>query len=103
MSSRSDLRNPVFPVLALLLAVALVLGAMGLWGGGWGGAAMMGFGPLFMLVPLLLLVALIYALTQRNEERKEDARDVLERRYAQGEMTREEYLQKRDDLSGRAR
>lgn len=110
MASRSDPWKPVLVVVIIAIVLAVALGAMGWWMGGWGWGAggMMGFGALWMLVPLLLLVALVVSLAQpRDGERDagagargEDARSLLERRYAAGDITREEYLQKRDDLSG---
>ena len=65
---------------------------------GWLGMAF------FWLIPILLvLAALKYLITGRRSnapdgERKPDALAVLEERYARGEIDREEYLQKRDDL-----
>ena len=58
----------------------------------------------FWLIPILLvLAALKYLKGDRRSnapdgERKPDALAVLEERYARGEIDREEYLQKRDDL-----
>ena len=56
----------------------------------------------------LILVLLVWALVKYlkgdrrlgdlDSERKPDALAVLEERYARGEINREEYLQKRDDL-----
>jgi putative membrane protein len=69
---------------------------------------MMGFG---LLVPILVIVALAYAwgwlppnqernLRQQKEKRTgSTALDILEERYARGEISREEYLEMRDDLS----
>ncbi len=68
---------------------------------------MMGFG---WLVPVLILVALAYFLgwlPQDQEERtwqgkqKHDsstALDILEKRYASGEISRAEYLEMREGL-----
>jgi putative membrane protein len=52
---------------------------------------------------LLVLAAVKYLMGSRrsntpDDERKPDALAVLEERYARGEINREEYLQKRDDL-----
>lgn len=58
----------------------------------------------FWLIPILLvLVAVKYLMGGRRSnaldgEKKPDALAVLEERYARGEIDREEYLQKRDDL-----
>ncbi len=71
--------------------------------GGW-----MIFGWLWMaliwLIPILLLFALIkYLLGSKNtgsakETPRQIALDILDEAHARGELTREEYLQKRDDL-----
>ena len=58
----------------------------------------------FALIPILLVFALIkYLLGGRRANaagnpRKSDARATLEQRYARGEIEREEYLQKREDI-----
>ena len=71
---------------------------MGWHGWGWLGMAF------FWLIPILLvLVAVKYLMAGRRSnapdgERKPDALAVMEERYARGEIDREEYLQKREDL-----
>ena len=74
------------------------------WGWGWGG---MWLGPLFMLVLLGLVVAVFVGLVQwvsggRAAGRGDTptARDILDARYARGEIDREEYLKRRQDISG---
>jgi putative membrane protein len=69
----------------------------------WG----MWFGPLFMLTPLALLIIAIVALVRwlsgRNAERGRrvpTARDILDERYARGEVDRDDYLRRRDDMAG---
>ena len=69
---------------------------------------MMGFG---LLVPILVIVALAYAWgwlppnQERNRRQQKEKRsgstalDILEERYARGEISREAYLEMRDDLS----
>lgn len=80
--------------------------------GGWmfggGGGGWMIFGWLWMvliwLIPVLLLFALVkYLLGSKNsgtakEIPRQTALDILDEAHARGEITREEYLQKRDDL-----
>ncbi len=79
--------------------------------GGWmfgGGGGWMIFSWLWMaliwLIPILLLFALIkYLLGSKNtgsakETPRRTALDILDEAHARGELTREEYLQKRDDL-----
>ena len=78
------------------------------WGMGWGWFGMM----LFWLVPLFVVIVLAAAAikylfaggartgTALRDDRNR-ALEVLEERYARGEINREEYLQKRDDLKRR--
>lgn len=64
----------------------------------------MGFGMLlFWLLPIGLIVALVWYLTTRNRgpNPPERAIDILEKAYARGEITREEFLAKRTDLLGK--
>ena len=75
---------------------------------GWewtlGGGLIMGLGMLLMwIVPIGLLVALMVFLNNQNKSTKapERAIDILENAYARGEISREEFLQKRDDLLGK--
>ena len=68
---------------------------------GYGGYGMMGFG---MLIPLILIVLIIYAVVrlangnkpqdERYNERNE-ALNILNQRYAQGEISDEEYKKKK--------
>lgn len=71
---------------------------------GWGG---MWFGPLFMLVTFGLLVAFVVGLVRwiGGERGTPTAtaltpREVLDARYARGEIDREEYLKRRQDIAG---
>lgn len=74
-------------------------------GGGW-----MIFGWFWMvligLVPILLLFALAKYLfsnressTRPKEETRRAALDILDEAYARGDLAREAYLQKREDLN----
>ena len=72
---------------------------------GWGG---MWLGPLFMIIPVALLIVGIVALvrwmggsTGNVAGRVRTARDILDERYARGEIDREEYQRRRDDIAGR--
>jgi putative membrane protein len=74
-------------------------------GWGWGG---MWLGPLFMIAVLALLVAGIVSLVRwigggSNDGggRVRTAREILDERYARGEIDREEYQRRRDDIAGR--
>jgi putative membrane protein len=63
--------------------------------GGWGMFAM-------MLVWVALLVALIWLISslvvQGRQETQPGARKILEQRYANGELSREEFQQMKKDL-----
>jgi len=71
---------------------------------GWGG---MWFGPVLMvLVPLALIVLVVWlvrAMTggNANASRRDDsARQILDERYAKGEIDDEEYQRRRSALDG---
>jgi len=80
-------------------------GMMG-WGGGYG------FGPVHLIVWVVILIGLVVgivwlvrSLTGGGPAAQEPARrsaglDVLEERYARGEVNRDEYLQKKKDITG---
>jgi len=53
---------------------------------GWG----MGFG---WLVPLLILAVIFYLLQDKKKE-KSSAQDILDKRYASGGISKEEYEEK---------
>jgi len=68
----------------------------------WG----MWLGPFLMIVPLALLILAIAALVRWMGRRDGDARgrtahDILDERYARGDIDREEYLRRRDDIASR--
>jgi putative membrane protein len=94
--------------LACLAAVAAASEAAGsAWAQGtgqmhdWG----MWLGPLFMIVLLALVIAGIVALVRwvggDGGGRVRTAREILDERYARGEIDREEYQRRRDDIAGR--
>ena len=73
-------------------------------GWGWGG---MWFGPLLMLAVFALLVAFVVSLVRwlggdrgLPSGATRTAREVLDERYARGEIDRDEYLKRRQDISG---
>ncbi len=72
------------------------------WGMGWGGGMVLG--PLLTIVLVVLLIALIIPFARGigggGSPRARTARDVLDERYARGEIDREEYLRRRQDISG---
>lgn len=76
--------------------------------GGWSGWAW----PFMGIIPLLFLALLIAAVVllvryatdlggnNRPAERRSSGLEVLEERYARGEINRDEYLQKKKDIAG---
>lgn len=81
-------------------------GFMGGWGGMGGWGLVGGFmGLLFLLALAAAVVALFLWLWRRTTPTSEvsrpgplSAREVLELRYARGELTREEFLRVKEDL-----
>ncbi len=64
------------------------------WGGGWGMFPLMM--PFFMI---LIVVAVLYLLFgRRGGQGPESAMDILKKRYAKGEITKEEFEQIKKDL-----
>jgi len=94
-----------------LYSAALVLADNGDWwnghmGGGWWIVMMVGM-LLFWVLVIVLVVWLIRGgadiLAPRSQERGEprlDALQILERRLAEGDITVEEYRQRRAELTG---
>ena len=72
---------------------------------GWGRGGMW-FGPLIMLAVLALLVAFVVLLVRwiggdrGLPATTRAAREVLDERYARGEIDRDDYLKRRQDISG---
>ncbi len=107
-------------VLAVLILAPLIVGGFTGWqGGGWGGwggmmgPGMMGFGlmggfmPIVMVLFWGLIIWGIIALTRgawhgcgthSHSEHMDSALDVLKRRYARGEINKEEFEEKKKDL-----
>ena len=80
------------------------------YGHGWmmnGDGMGFGFGFVFWLVILAVIIAGAvwfvrsqpFAGSQRSVERRSPALETLEERYARGEINREEYLQKKRDIT----
>ena len=65
----------------------------------------MGFGWLFMLLPLALLIGLVFAFVrlydsnQSREPSSRTAREILDERFSKGEISREDYEMRRKALS----
>ncbi len=77
------------------------------YGHGWGmGDWGMGFGFIFWLVILGIIIAGVVwfvrsePLTGNQRSRRSTGLELLEERYARGEIDREEYLQKKRDIVG---
>lgn len=95
-------------IIGFATLISLLGSGSGMMGGGMMGG-MMGFGWLFMLFPIILIIFFIYALTggdrdqssQQSNYREESAMMVLERRYANGEISRGEYLRIKEDIRRR--
>jgi len=83
-------------------------GAQGL--GGWGGHMMhygFGYGGMFMWIIFLVVIGvLIYFIVQaqktkgRTPTQSESHLDILKKRYAKGEIAKEEYERMKNDLEG---
>ncbi len=98
-------------VLGALIVLPLVLGPMfGGWSGGWGmmGPGMMGgFGGmgLMSLVWIAVLGLIIWAVVAavrhpaESSSSPDSAMNVLQRRYARGEINKEEYGEKKKGLA----
>ncbi len=74
------------------------------WGLGWGGGGMF-LGPLFMVAWLAMLVALVVLLVRwlgggspGTGSAPRTAREILDERYAKGEIDHDEYEKRRKTL-----
>lgn len=75
------------------------------WDWGCGAGGMMGFGMLLAwIVPIGLIVALVMFVNRGNSTppQSERALDILEKAYARGEISRDDFLTKRNDLTGKS-
>lgn len=103
MLERKDLRLLLWVVVGLM---ALAMGAsfIGLRSSGWEGAyGMMGgwmWMP-FVLLMLLMMFAMMGMHGSHGGHGGHDARAILDRRYAAGEISQEEYQRMRDELGRR--
>ena len=75
------------------------------WGFGWGWGGMW-FGPLFMIAgPVLLVVLIVVLIRWLNDGRESPGvrlrtpREILDERFAKGEIDREEYDERRKALT----
>ena len=58
------------------------------------GVGFYGFGLLFWVLVVFFIVLVFF-----NSARRENAIDILNKRYAQGELSREEYTRMKEELS----
>lgn len=69
----------------------------GMFFGGW-------FMWIFWLILIVVIVVVVKAMTgndtQRDKSQEESPLSILEKRYARGEIDRDEYQQKKRDLEG---
>ena len=83
---------------ALLVAVVLLFSGGGMMGFG------MGFGFIIMVLfwgaIVWLVISVINAGTKKPEETPESALTILKKRYAKGEISREQYLEIEKELTG---
>ncbi len=73
----------------------------GRWGhmDGWGGGWMWLWGTLMMLSWVAIIAAAVWALSRsRDGARTSRAREILDERYASGELTSEEYRERLEHL-----
>jgi uncharacterized membrane protein len=111
--------NSLIQIMVVLIAAFLGFAIISsLFGGGMMGGGMMGgmgFGWLFMLLPLFFVIFIIYALLDRGRPAYDQSQYppqyqppyqdsgnpilVLEQRYASGELSREDFLRMRDDIN----
>lgn len=91
----------------LWITIALLMVVIVLFGGGMIGGMMgfgMGFGAIIMVLfwgaIIWLVISLINAGTKKSEETPESALAILKKRYARGEITKEQYLEIEKELTG---
>lgn len=101
----------IIGVILLVLLIAAPLAWGGWRGDGWGmmGSGMMGWGllaavfmVLFWVLVIWAVVALVRGLSQSggsDSSRAESALEVLKKRYARGEISKEEYEERKKDLA----
>lgn len=93
----SNKDSTLWILIALLAAVVLLFSGGGMMGFG------MGFGVIIMVLSwgaiIWLVISLINAGTKKSEETPESALTILKKRYAKGEITREQYLEMETELT----
>jgi len=94
----SNKDSTLWILIALLVVVVLLFSGGGMMGFG------MGFGAIIMVLfwgaIIWLVISLINAGTRKSEETPESALTILKKRYAKGEITKEQYLEMEKELTG---
>ena len=94
----SNKDSTLWILIALLVVVVLLFSGGGMMGFG------MGFGVIIMVLfwgaIIWLVISLINAGTKKSEETPESALTILKKRYAKGEITKEQYLEMEKELMG---
>lgn len=89
--------STLWVLIALLVAVVLLFSGGGMMGFG------MGFGVIIMVLfwgaIIWLVISLINAGTKKSEETPESGLTILKKRYAKGEITKEQYLEMEKELN----
>ncbi len=87
-------------LIALIAVVILLFSGGGMMGFGMG--SVMGLGAIIMVLfwgaIIWIVVSLINAGTKKQEETPESALTILKKRYAKGEITKEQYLEMEKEL-----
>lgn len=95
----------VFLVLAAIVGLAVMAVILAGWTGrmSWAWGGMMGVMWIWMLLPIILVALLVVLLAnqRRTPPKESDPLAVAERRYAAGQITRDEFTRIRDDIRGR--
>ena len=90
-------KESILWILIAILAAVILLSGGGMMGFG------MGFGAIIMLLfwgaIIWLVISLINAGTKKSEETPETSLTILKKRYAKGEITREQYLEMEKELT----
>lgn len=114
MAQTNDLLRTLLIVVAIAVLIPFLMmlfawPMMGMWGGGhmWDGGAWNGTGPtwtmvLFWLLPLVVLLAggyfLYRALGSTSGDEPDEALEELRLAYARGDLSDEEFEERRDRL-----
>ena len=111
-TQRDGLLTIVIVLLATFVGIVLLGGFSGAMMGGGMMGGMMGFGWLIMVLPILLIVYLVSSLIDRNETPRERSpqygqygpetpMQILERRYASGDISREDFFKMKEEILNR--